>query len=165
MLFYHYRLFITVIILTIISFIFLHKKIKRKKVTLVTSLVTIIFVVFMIIIINRDFINLISKEFADNISKIDKYFNVIVDFNVTFFITSLIITGILFILFKKIKYSLLYILTIFSLILGSTLLFCFKGFIVTKNVINFGMLAQCLSFYYIYMCTIPLLIIKLKEKN
>ena len=159
MLYYHYNLFAIMIVLAITSLILLNHKLKYKKVTLIINLITICINILMIIIINIDFINLISKEYSSNSETLSTYFKIIFDFNITFFITSLIVTIILFILSKKVKYNLIYILTIIFLVIGSILLFCFKGFILTKNVVNFGMLSQCLSFYYMYLCIIPLLIV------
>ncbi len=162
MLFYHYKLFLIFIVLAIVNFILLSKKIKSKKLTLIVNSIIILINIFMIIMINTDFLNLISKEYANNTETLNKYYGIIYNFNITFLITSFIVTTILLILSKKIKYNTLYIITIVSLIIGSILLFCFKGFIITKDTINFGMLAQCLSFYYMYLCQIPLLTTKFK---
>ena len=160
MLFYHYEFLLIFIILSLINFIFLYKKSKFKKHSLIISIISLLFGIVLIIFINKDFISLISKEFINNPQEINSYLNIVIDFNITFFVTSLIIMTILLLLSIKIKYKLLYIISILLLIVVNIILFCSKGVIITKNVINIGMLAQCLIFYYLNLLTIPLLIKK-----
>ena len=160
MFFYHYKFLLIFIILSLINFIFLYKKSKFKKLSLIISIVSLLFGIILIIFINKDFISLISKEFINSPQEKNYYFNIVIDFNITFFVTSLIIMTILLLLSIKVKYKLLYIISILLLIVVNIILFCSKGLIITKNVINIGMLAQCLIFYYLNLLTIPLLIKK-----
>lgn len=160
MLLYHYEFLLIFIILSLLNFIFLYKKSKFKKLSLIINIISLLFGIVLIIFINKDFISLISKEFINSPQEKNDYFNIVIDFNITFCVTSLIITTILLLLSIKIKYKLLYIITILLLIVVNIILFCFKGLIITKNVVNIGMLAQCLIFYYLNLLTIPLLIKK-----
>lgn len=157
---YHYKFLLIFIILSIINFIFLYKKSKFKKFSFIISIISLLFGLVLIILINKDFISLISKEFINSPQEKNYYFNIVIDFNITFFVTSLIIMTILLLLSIKVKYKLLYIISILLLIVVNIILFCSKGLIITKNVINIGMLAQCLIFYYLNLLTIPLLIKK-----
>lgn len=160
MLYYHYEFLLIFIILSIINFIFLCSTSKFKKISFIINTISLLFGIVLIIFINKDFISLISNEFINNPQEANSYFNIVIDFNITFFVTSLIITTILFLLSIKIKYRLLYVISIVLLIVVNIILFCFKGIIITKNVINLGMLAQCLIFYYLNLLTIPLIIKK-----
>lgn len=160
MLSYHYKFLLIFIILSIINFIFLYNKSKFKKLSLIINIISLLFGIVLIIFINKDFISLISNEFINSPQEINSYFSIVIDFNITFFVTSLIITTILLLLSIKIKYRLLYIISILLLIVVNIILFCSKGLIITKNVINIGMLAQCLISYYLNLLTIPLLIKK-----
>ena len=160
MLLYHYEFLLIFIILSLLNFIFLYKKSKFKKLSLIINVISLLFGIVLIIFINKDFISLISKEFINSPQEKSYYFNIVIDFNITFFVTSLIIMTILLLLSIKVKYKLLYIISILLLIVVNIILFCFKGLIITKNVVNIGMLAQCLIFYYLNLLTIPLLIKK-----
>lgn len=160
MFFYHYKFLLIFIILSLINFIFLYKKSKFKKLSFIISIISLLFGLLLIVFINKDFISLISKEFINNPQEKNYYFNIIIDFNITFFVTSLIIMTIQLLLSIKVKYKQLYIISILLLIVVNIILFCSKGLIITKNVINIGMLAQCLIFYYLNLLTVPLLIKK-----
>ncbi len=160
MFFYHYKFLLIFIVLSLINFIFLYKKSKFKKLSLIINVISLLFGIVLIIFINKDFISLISKEFINSPQEKNYYFNIVIDFNITFFVTSLIIMTILLLLSIKVKYKRLYIISILLLIVVNIILFCCKGLIITKNVVNIGMLAQCLIFYYLNLLTIPLLIKK-----
>ncbi len=161
---YFFYSLIFFIILNIINLIILYNKTKLKTIVLTIGIVSLIFSTYHIFLLNSHYINAIIKEFYNSEEQITTFFNIVNELNITFGIVSLVLTLILSFLFIKIKYKSLHKLTIIILFVTSSILFFYKGIIITKTIIDFSLLSWCLICYYLNFATIPLLIKRYKEK-
>ena len=162
---YHYIILVLFIIFNIINLILLYNKKKYKTAIIITYIVSFSFSLFMILFTNIEYKSLIIHNFSDNIQQMNSYLDIVRDINISFLVVSFFIFILLLLLSFKLKYKLLWIITIILLLILNIVLYFWKCIIISKNIINFSMFAQCLKYYYLNILILPLLIKNLYIKN
>lgn len=162
---YFFYSLIIFIILNIINLFILSSKNRFKIVVLIIGIISLFFSTYHIFLLNWYYINAIIKEFYDSTEYLTRFFNIVNELNIIYGITSLLLISILTFLTFKNKYKLLLKITRISLLIVSSVLFIYKGVIITKTVIDFSLLSWCLICYYLNFATIPLLIKRYKENK
>lgn len=159
MFYYHHWLLISFIIFNIVNFVFLYNKKKLKKLAIIIGVISILFSVFMIIRINNEYSSCFLKYYNSEPEKLSDYLNIVKNLNVTFLLASLVSTIILFILSIKVKYKLLYLITVTLLIILYVVLFScvLIKTMNTKCVLDLFTFSECLKHYYLSLTIIPLL--------
>lgn len=153
---FYFKLLIIFIVLNIVNFAFLSSKNKFKKISLIISILSLLFSIIIIFIMNNHYNSLILSEYSNMADEKNWFLNTVKDLNIFYIKVTLITTIIFTAIAYKVKYDVLYFITVTTLIILNIILFFYKGTIITKSFIDLSTLSISLIYYYLNFTIIPL---------